>query len=90
MKIKSFKIFESEELKNSLEELDRSLKQLKSYAQYQNRTRLVNKDNPGDVSEDFKIYFYDLIDDGWELIGDWDPKVDSSYSFKESTQKRWY
>ena len=58
----------SDDFLKSLDDLNKSLKQLKSFVQYQNRKRLVDKDNLGDISEDFKIYFYELIDEGWEVL----------------------
>ena len=87
MRIKSYKLFESEELLGSLDDLNKSLKQLKSFVQYQNRKRLVNKDNLGDISEDFKIYFYELIDEGWEVFGDWDPKWTAHIQLKKAIKR---
>jgi len=75
MKIKSYKLFEndSEELNKSIKELERSIRGFKSFIQMKNRSRLVNKEKIGDLSKDFEHYFYDLIDDGWEIFGDHDP-----------------
>ena len=72
--IKPYKLFENDELRDALDDLNRNLKILKSYGQYQNRKRLVNKDKLGDIADDFKAYFYDLTDEGWQVLGDWDPK----------------
>lgn len=75
--MKHLKYFESddnEKLLNSLKDLSHNLDRLRSYAQHQNRQRLVNKDKQDYISNEFQDYFQELLDDGWKFHGDWDPK----------------
>lgn len=58
--IKPYKLFESEDI-------DHLYKRIKSYTKFHNRKELVTK--TGDISDRFKHYFYDLIDEGWEIRG---------------------
>ncbi len=85
--LKHYKIFENDDILKSLDDLNRNLKKLKSYSEYQTRTRLINKDKLGDVSEDFKIYFYELLDNGWELFGDHDPKFAAHILLKKAIKR---
>lgn len=64
--MKYIKTFESDEedLLNSLKDLSHNLGRLKSYAQHQNRNRLYQGNS--EISDEFKPYFADLIqDEGW-------------------------
>jgi len=60
-------------LAKSLKEISDNLNRLNSYAQFNNRKRISSRyqtdkpTNKNEISDEFSIYFYDLIDDDWSL-----------------------
>ena len=70
-----------------MDDLNKSLRQLKSYAQFQNRKRLFNKEKPGDIPDEFREYFYDFIDDEWDIIGESDPKFTAHIQLKKAIKR---
>jgi len=95
--MKYLKTFESDEedLLNSLKDLSHNLGRLKSYAQHQNRKRLhqgYQGDSDGrdfgEISDEFKPYFVDLIDDeGWIYYMNHEPTFYTRIELKNCIKK---